>query len=303
MSPETEINEEKVKKAQVFYAGFIAKLHDHVSSGKSNNTVVKALHKLLASTSDNHVKSEIHVLFDHGVRLLAATIAWTLYSLAMYRSERTTLETAMTDSTNPDSIKQINAFIKEVFRMFPPATFYSGIRTVESEYFRVKGGVEIPKGTVCHFDMFFYHNKIFGLGSWADPRTFDSSRWLRDMIEAGKWTGHPSHPKCPFAAMFNVQENDDHYYEGVGFTEGSLSYFPFSAGDRSCPAKGLVLQTVRGILHSVLLQYRLDLVNVKNRSEYQRQEYGYNLRRMLWPINKESTVMKVTKYAVAESEE
>ena len=103
--------------------------------------------------------------------------------------------------------------------------------------------------------------------------------------------------------MFNVQENDDHYYEGVGFTEGSLSYFPFSAGDRSCPAKGLVLQTVRGILHSVLLQYRLDLVNIKNRSEYQRQEYGYNLRRMLWPIKKESTVMKVTKYAVAESEE
>ena len=303
ISPPTAVNEEQVKNAQLIYAGFIGKLFTHVTASTSTHGVIAGLQKLQKATSDNHLKSEIHVLFDHGVRLVASTIAWTLYSLAMYRSERTSLEAAMMDSNSPDSSKQINAFVKEVFRMFPPATFYSGIRTVENDYFRVKGGIDIPKNTICHLDMFFYHSKIHGLGSWVDPRTFNSSRWLEDVVQTGKWTGHKSHPKCPFAAMFKLEDNDDNYYEGVGFTEGSLSYFPFLAGERSCPAKGLVLQVVRGILHSVLLQYRLDLVNIKNKSDHQRQEFGYNLRRMLWPILKESTVMKVTKYAPADSDE
>ena len=86
----------------------------------------------------------------HSLTQVASTIAWTLYSLAMYRSERTSLETAMTDSSSPESSKRVNAFMKEVFRMFPPATFYSGTRTVENDYFRVKGGIDIPKNTVCH---------------------------------------------------------------------------------------------------------------------------------------------------------
>ena len=103
--------------------------------------------------------------------------------------------------------------------------------------------------------------------------------------------------------MFKLEDNDDNYYEGVGFTEGSLSYFPFLAGDRSCPAKGLVLQVARGILHSILLHYRLDLVGIKNKSDHQRQEFGYNLRRMLWPILKESRSMKVTKYSPADDDE
>jgi len=302
MSPPTNVNEAQVKNAQAIYSGFIAKLFAHITASKSSHKVITGLQKLLSATSDDRLKTEIHVLFDHGVRLVASAIAWTFYSLAMYRSERTTLEIAMADSSNPDSIKRMNAFIKEVFRMFPPATFYSGVRTMESDE-RVKGGISIPKSTICHIDMFFYHSKIYGMGSCVDSRTFDSARWLEETVQTGKWAGQKSHPKCPFASMFKVEENDDNYYEGVGFTEGSLSYFPFYAGDRSCPAKGLVLQIVRGILSSILLQYRLDLVNIKNKSDHQRQEYGYNLRRMLWPVLTESTNMKVAKYAPADGDE
>ena len=39
----------------------------------------------------------------------------------------------------------------------------------------------------------------------------------------------------------------DVMYNGLGHTEGSLSFFPFSAGLRSCPAKSLGLQVIRKV--------------------------------------------------------
>ena len=40
----------------------------------------------------------------------------------------------------------------------------------------------------------------------------------------------------------------DEAYSGLGHAEGSLSFFPFSAGERSCPAKTLGLQVIRKVI-------------------------------------------------------
>ena len=44
-----------------------------------------------------------------------------------------------------------------------------------------------------------------------------------------------------------VLTGNDVMYNGLGHTEGSLSFFPFSAGTRSCPAKSLGLQVIRKV--------------------------------------------------------
>ena len=70
ISPPTNVNEEQVRNGKIIYAGFIGKLFDHVTASSTTHGVVTGLQKLAKATSDNHVKSEIHVLFDHGVRLV-----------------------------------------------------------------------------------------------------------------------------------------------------------------------------------------------------------------------------------------
>ena len=37
-------------------------------------------------------------------------------------------------------------------------------------------------------------------------------------------------------------------YNGLGHEEGFLNFYPFSAGERSCPAKNLGLQVIRKVV-------------------------------------------------------
>ena len=73
-------------------------------------------------------------------------------------------------------------------------------------------------------------------------------------------------PRCPFMsrqdeankatqpdriAKFDKTKNKDEAYSGLGHAEGSLSFFPFSAGERSCPAKTLGLQVIRKVISHI----------------------------------------------------
>jgi hypothetical protein len=46
---------------------------------------------------------------------------------------------------------------------------------------------------------------------------------------------------------FEKTKLKDEAYSGLGHKDGSLSFFPFSAGDRSCPARTLGLQVIRKV--------------------------------------------------------
>ena len=72
-------------------------------------------------------------------------------------------------------------------------------------------------------------------------------------------------PRCPFSQGNSVNSSSekknidkskdivicangcDDMYNGLGHKDGSLSFFPFSAGARSCPAKCLSLQVIRKV--------------------------------------------------------
>jgi hypothetical protein len=46
---------------------------------------------------------------------------------------------------------------------------------------------------------------------------------------------------------FGKTKVKDEAYSGLGHKDGSLSFFPFSAGERSCPARTLGLQVIRKV--------------------------------------------------------
>jgi hypothetical protein len=64
-------------------------------------------------------------------------------------------------------------------------------------------------------------------------------------------------PRCPFLSQkgskaekiekFEKTKIKDEAYSGLGHKDGSLSFFPFSAGERSCPARTLGLQVIRKV--------------------------------------------------------
>jgi hypothetical protein len=49
-------------------------------------------------------------------------------------------------------------------------------------------------------------------------------------------------PSCPYIANKVKANSTLRDYFGMGFEDKSLSFFPFSVGDRCCPAIKLVLQ-------------------------------------------------------------
>ena len=58
-------------------------------------------------------------------------------------------------------------------------------------------------------------------------------------------------PRCPFAAKKtneNENKSNSEMYNGLGHEEGFLNFYPFSAGERSCPAKNLGLQVIRKVV-------------------------------------------------------
>jgi hypothetical protein len=72
------------------------------------------------------------------------------------------------------------------------------------------------------------------------------------------------YPKCPFINTQSVKSETTNVkekykvYEGAGFVEGSVCFFPFSAGPRSCPAKIFAVDTITKILSHLLVSFRID---------------------------------------------
>ena len=76
-------------------------------------------------------------------------------------------------------------------------------------------------------------------------------------------------------------------FEGLGFRDESLSYFPFSAGERSCAAKRLVVDMLCAVVFRVCSEFRLDC------EESLEQDPGISISSTIVPALPSSTKLKV----------
>jgi len=114
------------------------------------------------------------------------------------------------------------------------------VRTPHSAPFDLlDGAYTVPAATPIFLHMFSHHNSS---RHWVKPKEFIPERWSSNAV-----------PSCPFmsrtsATSTNPTASVDDEYGGLGFEKGSLSYFPFSAGERACAGKGLALAVLRDYL-------------------------------------------------------
>jgi cytochrome P450 len=123
------------------------------------------------------------------------------------------------------------------------------------------GGFDAPAGIPLHVPIFTLQNST---RDWFKPMEFLPERWMAQETEAealsspvvdqtGRKVTRLEQPKCPFLAKMASDSASGAgaalgldvgagAYDGLGFEEDSLSFFPFSAGVRACPGKHLALQ-------------------------------------------------------------
>ena len=195
-----------------------------------------------------------------------------------YLKIRAHLEKELSAPGGGDS-EYMQCFIKELLRRYPTGGNLT-VRTVDSDDLKlVLGrGIPIPRGTPVHLHIWTMHNTT---REWVKPAEFNPDRWLvstetepekgkeedeEEVVPRGVKVakGPMTHPKCPYLASlpasskYQPNANIDPLFEGAGFDEDSLSYFPFSVGSRSCPAKSFAVASLSQVFRRVLLAYRLD---------------------------------------------
>ena len=221
----------------------------------------------LVLAEDDNIAAEIHSALRHGFEAIAGTLTWTLYLLYRHPEARAKLELALIK--DGDSAPYLEWVIKETLRRNPVMGNFT-VRTVTQEGYRVKGpdgGYVIPVqqaegGTPINVSIFCLQNTT---RTWEKPMEFTPERWdgpgsQVDGIKA-------SHPNCPFLSRLQQQAgvsatsvpNSD--YCGAGFKENSLSFFPFSAGERICRGKDFALTVIRRVVADVTKAYRLQIAS------------------------------------------
>lgn len=178
------------------------------------------------------------------------------------------------------------------------------VRTPASEL-ELKGGFTLPSGGVpVHIHMFTLQNTT---KEWEKPKDFVPTRWLdtdkavtiaSDDADSEGVSGS-SYPKCPFMTArkslgdkkTKKPENDGaSVYDGVGFREGSLSYFPFAAGSRSCLGKSFALAVMRRFLWDVSSQFRLNPADT-----FWEEDCGVSTNAIIVPIQSKATTVRVKR--------
>ena len=170
----------------------------------------------------------------------------------------------------------LNLFLKEVFRRYPSSGNMT-VRTVDREDYKLGQGHAVPIGTPIHVHIWTLQNSS---REWYKPRDFLPERWATDTSnkkstdnnntsdesKTEALEGQPvlGYPQCPFLSNLSKHKQTsttrplDPAYEGVGFTEGSLSFFPFLTGARACPAKYFAVTAITRVLTYVIPRYRID---------------------------------------------
>ena len=140
-------------------------------------------------------------------------------------------------------------------------------------------GYSVPKNTPIHVHMYSLHNM---LQDWGNPNAFDPNRWKKQ----------DSHPRCPYSNLTSdncINQDEHNTFDGVGFRNGELSYFPFSAGHRSCMGKEVSLQLLRAFLFCIATNFRFDCMEISKE-----EDHGISTSMSISPMLKESMKMKVS---------
>ena len=215
---------------------------------------------------DLFISAEIHQLLRHSTEALSGQLQWMIVCLHRHTRSRMLLENALKNtrviSPNENEIclnnKQFNnamlpeyaeCFIKEVLRKYPVCG-NSTVRTTKSSKSFV-GGYNIPSNIPLHCHMFSLHNSK---QIWDCPNEFLPERWIIHHNQSD--TSLQAPPSCPF------QSDKNHigvsFYDGVGHKDNSLSFFPFSSGNRKCSGKSLSLKVMRRVLCVLATGFRFE---------------------------------------------
>ena len=218
-------------------------------------------------TTDPNIAAEIHSTLRHGFEAIAGTLSWIFYLLYKFPHTRAKLETALlvgdaAKNAGPDT-EYLDWVVREAMRRNPVMGNFTQ-RVVNKDGYRVKGpngGHVVPVqaadgGTPINVSIFSLQNTV---NTWGEnPTEFLPERWQGP---GSKEEGiKASHPSCPFLAANpgSAAALRNPHYAGTGFKDNSLSFFPFSAGERICKGRDFALDVMRRIVFDVCSVYRLD---------------------------------------------
>jgi cytochrome P450 len=251
--------------------------------------------------------AEIHQAFRHSHETIAGTLMWVFYALAFNPKVRCALEVSLSEAQPTESSEYLECVIKETFRKYPVQGNMT-VRTIDKEDYKIQN-VLVPKDTPIHLHMWSQHNVQ---RSFKDANVFQPDRWKADQPDTQFPNGATlaSYPKCPYMTSMHASAfggsaaeaspvcpslGRESVYEGAGHADGSLCYYPFSAGDRSCPAKGLVLQVIRSAVAHIAMRYRL--MFVESSAE---EDPGESRMFTIVPITSKSTLFKAERLTPAD---
>ena len=256
------ISQEELRKAQTDWRDYLVKMkskvladavdyqlkHGELSSEKFGHALKKLAENELYS--EQHMAADIHQVFRHGYECIAGTLIWIFYALAKHPKIRLRLQNDVEEWKREGKTgypEYLECVIKEALRRYPVAG-NTTVRTVTDSDSELTGGAKVARNTPLHIHMYSLHNTT---REWDKPKEFIPERWLEAPETEGK---SASCPRCPFFA------GDNNIYNGAGHTENSLSFFPFSAGDRVCLGQTFVLKLLREVLFNVSAEYNLGFV-------------------------------------------
>ena len=109
------------------------------------------------------------------------------------------------------------------------------------------------------------------------------------------------YPKCPFLSSQHIINNNISFesssslsvYDGVGFIEDSLAFFPFSAGNRICLGRSLALDIMRKVLMEIASNYHLD--PYESSLSFQEDDIGLSANACITILNQKAYVLKVRR--------
>lgn len=236
-----KVTSEEVLAAKADWMDFLVLLAEHVKRLASEGED-SFLAQLTASDGDSALLSEVHQLFKHGYEMLSGAMMWITFAFAKHKRIREKVEAAILQQQKGFYPEYLECFLKEIMRRYPVAGNLT-VRT-PSQPFAI-AGTQAPADVPVHVHMFSLHNTS---REWERAKDFMPERWMNSAA------GEPGHPKCPFASGKSA-------FDGAGFREGCLSYFPFSVGQRACPGQGRSLHILRQFLLTVASSFHLDFAD------------------------------------------
>ena len=274
--------------------------------------------------SDKQMTPEIAALFFAGIDTTGHTGTWSLYLLSQHPEVEAKIvaeldaagllatpsrpEPRKLEWADLSKLVYLQAFIKEVLRMYPPLGI-GQLRVCHTHDLRLAGGrVLVPRGTLVWVPHHAMHNAQH---NWDEPDAFKPERWLEtpgceyaqrlpmprewysgwaDETADAYFGGGDAKEKVAAAADSETNADAENADTGADDNEPTTSgssapssaasdkpkrFFPFAEGPRNCVGQSLAMTTLPTTLASLLSRFHFGLadsmggaVGVAKREQY-----------------------------------